>query len=445
MFFDKKTKREKINYEMIIENTFCDHLSTKAKEGLVLCSMNMEDIVYTVEEPCEKKYQIEYGETEYEYDDFLNELGYKEVCTYKNLKILVNDDINAPDLHTDEFVRLNAVKKLGKINNPILTALLSLLGILPVFLVGAMIKSRPLMIGSIFKEPELFIFVGFVAFIMLLWMVIIIQTITVKNIVNKKLSGDEVNYKSVHIVTNMTRYIILIYGMLFLMLILFFIPYMFKEGMHFIVYMLVAAVFMIADIMLAKLLTKFRVNKKIHPILHVFILFFGITIAQEISAPYKTDANNTITVQPYMQECSYQNRNNRIFYEEHYYSYNEKKENTLWDLYSGYEEVYIDCINEFVAKEIMKYELVMYENETRSTPDAIHEIISQKQDYSKGDIPFYSYKKALQQLEVYENKQVEECYYNHHFFIARKDNKLLVSYMQDEDNYIDNVIEHYFK
>ena len=93
----------------------------------------------------------------------------------------------------------------------------------------------------------------------------------------------------------------------------------------------------------------------------------------------------------------------------------------------------------------MKYELVMYENETRSTPDAIHEIISQKQDYSKGDIPFYSYKKALQQLEVYENKQVEECYYNHHFFIARKDNKLLVSYMQDEDNYIDNVIEHYFK
>mgnify|MGYP003310794086 CR=1 FL=1 len=115
--------------------------------------------------------------------------------TNKNLKILVNDDINAPDLHTDEFVRLNAVKKLGKINNPILTALLSLLGILPVCLVGAMIKSRPLMIGSIFKEPELFIFVGFVAFIMFLWMMIIIQTITVKNIVNKKLNGVEVNYK----------------------------------------------------------------------------------------------------------------------------------------------------------------------------------------------------------------------------------------------------------
>ena len=48
-------------------------------------------------------------------------------------------------------------------------------------------------------------------------------------------------------------------------------------------------------------------------------------------------------------------------------------------------------------------------------------------------------------LKEYKHDFVEECYYNEHFFIARKDNKLLVSYMQDGDNYIDNVIEHYFK
>lgn len=92
----------------------------------------------------------------------------------------------------------------------------------------------------------------------------------------------------------------------------------------------------------------------------------------------------------------------------------------------------------------MESEICFYENESRATPYVINQLLNENGTYQTGDIPFYSYKEALNQLTPYHHKLIDECYYNDYFMIARKDNKIVISYIQNEDNYLDKIIEHYF-
>ena len=45
-----KIKIEKINYQMIIENTFCDYLNQKAQEGLIFKQIFGDYIIFNKKE-----------------------------------------------------------------------------------------------------------------------------------------------------------------------------------------------------------------------------------------------------------------------------------------------------------------------------------------------------------------------------------------------------------
>ena len=104
-------KIEYFNYQMIIEDTFSHYLSEKAKQGWILDHIILGYIIFKKSEPKDLKYQLEYGETDYDYDDFLKEVGYEATCVYNNIVIYKNKDIHAPDLHSDDIVRLQALQK----------------------------------------------------------------------------------------------------------------------------------------------------------------------------------------------------------------------------------------------------------------------------------------------------------------------------------------------
>ena len=133
MFFDKKIKHERIDYKMIIEDTFCDYLSAQAKEGWIFTGIHAERISFKYQEPQDIKYQIEYGTLDYDYEDFLKENGYEGVCQFKRMIIFRNYNIHAPDLHSDDYVRLQAAKHMmGK--HPLLIFVLLALLFLPILL-----------------------------------------------------------------------------------------------------------------------------------------------------------------------------------------------------------------------------------------------------------------------------------------------------------------------
>ena len=110
------------------------------------------------------------------------------------------------------------------------------------------------------------------------------------------------------------------------------------------------------------------------------------------------------------------------------------------------KEMYITCLNDFIAKEIMKANIMDYERETRMpTQEDIDKIIEETGEWSSDDIKYLSYDDAFQTYQRYTTPLVDECYYNGFVVIARKDRTIIISYLQDEEHYIDHVLTHYLK
>ena len=77
--------------------------------------------------------------------------------------------------------------------------------------------------------------------------------------------------------------------------------------------------------------------------------------------------------------------------------------------------------------------------------EEIDQIMEDKEEWSSTDTPYYSCEKAIKNMKSYSHPLVDACYYNNKAFIAIKGNKVLTCYMENEDHYIDNVIEYYFQ
>ncbi len=262
MFFDKKTKRERIDYQMIIENTFCDYLDAKAKEGLVFSSIGMEDVVFIIEDPCNKKYQIEYGLTEYEYDDYLEDIGYKLVSKYKNMTIYANDNINAPDFHTDEDVRLNAAKNMVGKNS------MAVFCVLSIFIIPFIIGGIFLITSEIKRLTDFVDYYGIVLLVIFLitgYIGVILKTMQsamVKNIINKVVVDEDVEYKRLNKVTKLYRNMLHFYGIEMIIITICVIPIVFSNVSEFMLSLVVRTTLYGLIYLLAKVMMKMRVDKK---------------------------------------------------------------------------------------------------------------------------------------------------------------------------------------
>ena len=440
MFFDKKTKHERLDYQMIIEGTFDEYLNKKAKEGLIFNSIALEDVVFTIEEPCHKKYQIDYGTIDFEQHDYLEELGYKMAGIYKNIKVYVSDDTHAPDLHTDEIVRLKAAKRLIN-KHPLVWFSIVLFLTLPFLLIVGAFANSFRTLGSILKSGEFIVFALFLIVPYIGFVLVTLQSIEIKRIVNKLMDDKEVNYKCLNFITDAIRKLMKIYTPVLLIAILCFIPFVLTDK-YYILYRIISRGLIVVLAYLAFLvMRKYRIDLKVMMAVFVVIYAIGYGLVQSNFFPSEPQKETPIiTVDSYMGEDAHYHEEKHMLYSYMSYSYNPEH---LWNPVKY--EYMATCLNEVVAKEIMKDDIVVYEKETRASNEYIKDILDKTGYYTSMDVKHKSYKEAFKTLKEYKHELVEECYYNEHFFIARKDNKLLVSYMQDEDNYIDNVIEHYFK
>ena len=436
-----KFKVEKMNYQLIIENTFCDYLSKKASEGWFFKRMIGDYVVYQKKEPRRVKYQFEYGYTDYEYDDYLKDVGYEYVFAYRNVVIYKNEDINAPDLHTDESVRLQSTKNMISKNPIVLFIILSMLFI-PTYFVMSLLLLEPVTLGMIIKNFYTILIVLFSCVCFLIILLMTLQSLELKRIINKILNNKAYSYKILNILTNINSVIVLLF--IFVLAIGVFVVIgrgLISDFGTTALILMTHGLLICLIFGLAKLMEKLRVEKRLiaGAVIMAFVLGrLGVSSLLEIMIPEKE-----VPLPPqsaYMSEYTDYGGGEGLFYESIYYLYNPK-ELSVAESYENFKT----CKNEFVAIEFMKDDIIYHERSTRASNEFIENYMKEHGTYSSSLVEYKSYEEAFKTLKEYKHELVEECYYNEHFFIARKDHKLLVSYMQDEDNYIDNVIEHYFK
>ncbi|MEE0966753.1 MAG: DUF2812 domain-containing protein [Bacilli bacterium] len=433
-------KIEYFNYQMIIEDTFSHYLSEKAKQGWILDHIILGYIIFKKSEPKDLKYQLEYGETDYDYDDFLKEVGYEAICVYNNIVIYKNKDIHAPDLHSDDIVRLQALQKAMN-SHPIPTLLSIMLLCMPIYWILSFFLIKPLTLGGIFQYIEILPFLLLLIYIIISPIIITIQSLLLKHVIKQVANNQEPHYKILHILNKFLTYwnmpLLILYplGLIYLINLLINKP---NQLLFYIIFLTISGIIVYFTY---KILAKYRVNKKaISLILFLFLIIFtGIRVNfDERFKPEEVTVNPKVT--SYMKEYTSYDEHNGWLVDSHSFSYNPDDK---WN--ADKYEIIKTCFNEYIAKEVMKNDIINYENETRASNETIAKIINKTGTYTTGDIPYYSYENAFKQLAQYHHVLVDECYYDEHFFIARQGNKILTSYMQDEDKYIDNVIEHYFK
>lgn len=433
-----RIKLERINYQMVIEDKFCDYLADMAKDGWIFIDALGEHLVFQKKDPCNIKYQLEYSVSDYDYEDYLKEIGYKFVKVYKGMFIYKNENVNAPDLHTDDIVRLECAKNLVTKNPLVLFICLSLC-FLPFSMILNLYLTMPLTLGSMLKHMNMTVLTVFMACLYLLLLLLTAQSLEVKRVVKRIIDNKEPNYKLLNIISKaisivLTPFVIFYsVGIICGVLLLYIdISVLIHAVLRFVI--IYGGVYA-----LLKIMTKYRVNKKIVGLSCIVVAFTLIAIFPSLEIR-KDNEISLPTQKAYMSEYTDYSEYKSTVMNGVWYQYNPEE---LWNALQ-YENIRV-CVNEFVAKEIMKDDIINNEKETRISNEYIQKLIDEQGSYTPKDDKYNSYKDALANLTSYSHELVEECYYDEHFFIARKDNIVLVSYMQDEDNYIDNVIEHYFK
>ena len=435
-----KMKIEKMNYQMFIENTFCDYLTAKAKEGWFFKRVLGEFLIFKKGEPQEIKYQLEFGLTDYDYDDYLKDVGYEFVFAIRNITIYKNEDLNAPDLHTDDSVRFLAMENMY-FKHPIALFLALALCFIPGYMILSLLLLEPLTLGMIIRNIRVFIVIGLycVGFVGCLFMMM--QSVELKRIIKKATNNEQYSFKIINLISKANTVMLMFLFAYLVSGVGLILSGLFHNFNAMVLTILRVSLLCAIVCGLAKIMLKYRIEKRfITGAVIMTAVLLHLAFDSVLYIPVKTNPAPMPLVDAYMSDYNYSANSKEIFYT--YQAYSKEKEG-VWR--SEAFENYKVCLNTFIAKELMKDDIVSNERSARETEEFKQSMMDQYGSYSSKDLPYKSYKDALATLTVYKHELIDECYYNEHFFVARKDNKVLVSYMQDEDNYISNVIEHYFK
>lgn len=98
----KKYKYTYLGRKVRYDEQFIEYLENMSRKGWKLVSFRE----FAKFKRCDKelKYQIDYNDLSEEYVDVLHSLGYEHICCYNNMHVYANEDLNAPDLSSDEDI-----------------------------------------------------------------------------------------------------------------------------------------------------------------------------------------------------------------------------------------------------------------------------------------------------------------------------------------------------
>lgn len=436
-----KFKTETLDYKKIVENTYDKYLENLAKNGWILKSNFRGILIFKKEEPQDIKYQIEYQTyLDYEYADYLAKEGYELVSNFDNIIILQNYNPHAPDLHSDDNIRLEVLNKVAT-KQLILACIALALTWLPLYFIIWFFFNEPFNLGYLFETLDVLPFLLLLFFIFIIPIIIIIEFIIIKNNIQQCLKNQEPQFKYYNIInkiSSLTSYVLMILFVLGI-ITLIYKTFINPKIMLFEIIPIIVGSFLINFSI--KMIKKYRINQKLALFVFIILTAIIVGISQNNRDYSNTEADPIPTISSYMKEYNDYHEYDNLLIDT--IEFNNHLEDNLNN--NDYKEIVKTCLNSFIAKEVMKNDIIRYENETRATPEAIKDLLDKTGQYTTGDIPYYSFEDAFKNLKQHTNSLVDECYYNNHFMIARKDNKILISYMQDEDHYLENIIEHYFR
>lgn len=429
-----KRKNMKIDFRTLLDNQLENILQQKAKEGWILEGIRWNSLQFKKGEPQDVKYQIDYNIPNIEYKEILKEEGYEFIDNFNELYIYKNDNLEAEDLHTDEKTRLNAILKVFSPKYTKTTCLLVFILIaLNYFWIDIVFKH--LSIGQFFSSFSAFLLAGGLITVILLIILTQVQQYTIKYCIQQKIDKNETNYLPFKI----CNICLIITQMILYILAIMIIADNLLNGSSILQFLFEFILFFMSISAYQFIATKYcyRIEDTTKRRLATFLVLivYMIVFVSISSIEFPLQQVNS-SIEPYqIKDYSY-NQDNSIFVSDQSWAKEDDNLST-----SEYECIKT-CLNEYVAQEVFKTELVYYEWISRMPSD---EEIFEMESFDSDDIPYKSYEEALKVMKVYQNDLVDICYYNDYFFIARKNKQIIISYMKDEKNYIDHVIKHYLK
>lgn len=428
-----KTKYEFIKLIEFIDDQLIILLEKEANDGWILKGISSTSLKFKKEEPQHLKYQIDFNMPSDEYKNLLQQQGYKLVDNFKNVYIYKNQNIEAEDLQTDETTRLHALFDLYSIKHPFLWLFAEFLFVVFLYVYHWLLND-PIMLGHFYELFNLYVFYAVMMIFFLISILSLIQRYAIRYSIKRQIKCQTPNYLPYQI----CKILLNVLSILMTILVLL-------TGINTLMY---SPFTIIRIILITIIIFSFRyiITKKVYrygSVIKRRLLIIATWIIYLISMFLV----NQINIPPHMEMSPYMDNQNI----ETDYSANLFSIYHCWSTldedhfnYIQLEAVY-DCAYEHIAKEIMKYEIVYYEREGRMpSEEEIQEITESTGQWSSDDIPYVSYQKALQSFQSYQNPLIDECYYNQQVVIARKNKRLLIAYINDEND-IDNIIPHYFQ
>lgn len=417
----------------ILYNKLETLLEKESKNGWTLIQFTNFFLKFKKDEPINAKYQIDFSKPTSEYKDLLKYEGYEFVDNYEELSIYKNNNSFARELQTDETTRLLALIKYFSPRHPLLYIIIVLILLLFIYFLKFLI-SGPKTLGHIYETLEFYVLYFFLITIFLCNIFNLLQDYAAKYSLNREMHNKE-PYLFPFTIFNKLYYITLVF--MFIFLVYLFITMLLHSPLTIGIIILFIIIIYLFQYIYKKILYQIE-SGWIQKLLKVFVVIIYIDI---LYASFHIDIPIFVNVTPYMTDLNVEEtKSNNILVSSNTWSLlSDNQTNTL-----KYENIN-SCMNKDIALEVFKNKIIYYEREARMpTNEEIDRITEEKGSWTSNDVPYSSYEQAASQMKVYQSFLVDQCYYNDYAFIALKNNIVIVCYIQAEDNYIDNILHHYF-
>lgn len=433
-----RRKWKYITLQDLVNNQLCSMLEAEANKGWMFHRINGPIITFKKAKPQKIKYQLDFHTPDKEYKDLLESLDYQLVDNHRNFFIYKNNDISAPDLHSDDATRIQALISYYTLPHPILSIILFVFCLAMSLHYFTKIKLLPFILGSFYMHSTLYISFFGVLIVYSMIGLSMFQSIIVKKLLQRLLENKKsylVFDKICHSIINFFTILLLI---LFISLFInLSIEYLFVSVLIFVgASILVYNLFYLLYHKLSYRITSDIVRKLF---MLVIIGLLVIVVYQLESVRFQSSEN--ITLQPYQTNYKISTQEKSLFLTNTTFGGSNDQDKTEL-------EVFIQCNSSIISDAVFKYQIIYYEADTRimesKNIDALvyYEALSYMGD--NVNISYLPYENAIKTYQPFQSTLVDRCYYNEKYMIAKKDNYILVVQI-DESNEISSILTHYFK
>lgn len=422
----KKKKYKRFTKDLYLDDCLISLLENEAMNGWFLSSINPFNITFIKDKPRQIKYQIDYNQSNKEYDEIKENLGYQVVCPFTDIDVMIykNDNINAPDLQTDKTTQLLSMISCFSLTKVIKNIIMFLLILLYFY---TDYKSLNVIfhysLASFFTYTKFYLGLLTDFSLALSYFIKAIFIITIHRYYKKQLNNP---YQDIQLNTRLLKgcqYIEAIIHSLFLLFFLYILPI----PTYLIILLYLSIIIIIWIIRLYQSHQHYQ-----------FILL--ITLFSIIVINLSLSQSQILKISPIEKPLYYKNQVNDNFI----YENQDLFANSQSIQYSDkYYERFVKCLNENIAKIVYKDEIVFVDREYRKNK-IINEYQKLGKEYNENDYPYLSFEESIQHMKVYQTDFVDECYYNEKYVVCIKDNLVLSFQIQEDKNAIDNIIKYYF-